>query len=476
MELLSPAGNLEKMKTALAFGADAVYTGIPEFSLRTRVNDFNLTKIKQATKYCHNLNKKIYVTLNIIAHNYHFKKLEKHILELKKIGIDALIISDPGIISFAKKIWPDCVIHLSTQANCINWASAQFWFSIGVKRVVLGREASIKDIIEIHKKVPKLELECFVHGAMCMAYSGRCFLSKYFVDKSANLGDCVQPCRWEYRVKSQKSKVQSQENTFFVNSSLGQDPRASSLEVKEMTGAKTPASSLSLKAKGYDDKVLEIVEEEHGSYILNSKDLCLIKKINELIQAGVTSFKIEGRAKSVYYLANIIGAYKSAIDLSSNSKIGAKTKSLPRTTIRDKKIDSLYKELETKLFTRGYTQGFTFGNGKMAQDLNRSHTQCEWEFCGQVISMSNVQFPIINNKKNEKLIPVRVHNSLKIGDRIEIVKPYYDIVKFKLDSIFDAKTGKELQEAHGGQEKIVFIEVKNSDIPEYSVIRRKIIY
>jgi len=413
MELLSPAGNLEKMKTALAFGADAVYAGTPDFSLRTRVNDFDLAKIKQAIKYCHSLGKKIYITLNIVAYNSHFKKLEKYILNLKKIGVDALIISDPGVINFAKKIWPDCAIHLSTQANCINWASAKFWFSLGVERVVLGREASIKDIIEIHKKVPKLELECFVHGAMCMAYSGRCFLSKYFVDKSANLGDCVQPCRWEYE----------------------------------------------LKAKGHDDKVLELVEEKHGSYILNSKDLCLIKQIHELIKAGVISFKIEGRAKSVYYIANVIGAYRSAIDLCFDKKIGARIKS--------RKLNFLYKELEAKLFTRGYTQGFTFGNGKMAQDLDRSHAKCEWEFCGQVVKARKVQ---------KHLIAIKVHNSLKIGDEIEIVKPRYNILKLKLTSIIDAKTKEELQEAHGGQEKIVFIKVKknNNNIPSCSVVRRKI--
>ena len=437
MELLSPAGNLEKMKTALAFGADAVYTGIPEFSLRTRVNDFDLVKIKQAAQYCHDLNKKIYVTLNIIAHNHHFEKLEEYILELKKIKIDALIISDPGIISFTKKVWPECVIHLSTQANCINWASAQFWFEQGVKRVVLGRETSIEDIIEIHKKVPKLEIECFIHGAMCMAYSGRCFLSKYFVDKSANLGDCIQPCRWNYRLIT-NDELNSRKNK----------------------------QSFQITAQGHDDKPLEIVEEEHGSYILNSKDLCLIQKIDELIKAGVVSFKIEGRAKSVYYVANIIGAYRSAIDLCQNAKINAKTKK--------EQLDFLYQELQTKLVTRGYTQGFTFGNGKMAQDLEKSHTDCDWEFCGQIISMINVQCSMFNDKKCNDLLPIKVHNSLKIGDKIEIVTPPYNIIKLNIDKIIDPDTGEDLQEAHGGQERVIFIQTKEKNIPERSVVRRKI--
>jgi putative protease len=315
-ELLAPAGNLEKLKTALAFGADAVYAGIPDFSLRTRINDFTLADIKKATEYCHARGKKIYVTLNIFAHNQHLNKLPAHICALKKIKVDGLFISDPGVINVVKKVWSTAHIHLSTQANCTNWQAVKFWQKQGVKRIILSRELSVKEIAEIHKKVPGVELECFVHGAMCMAYSGRCFLSKYFTDRNANLGDCAQSCRWKYRVINNETLKNVQNKKLIMNS-------------------KDKDKEIFIKPEGREEE-LELVEEEHGSYILNSEDLCLIKRLEELKKAGIVSFKIEGRAKSVYYLAAVVGAYREAI----NSK-GDK-----------KKINYLFNELKTKLVNR----------------------------------------------------------------------------------------------------------------------------
>ena len=263
-ELLSPAGSLEKLKTAIAFGADAVYIGLPDFSLRARINLFTPGKIKQAINYAHKLDKKVYVTFNIFAHNRHLEKLNKSIEFIKQAKPDAVIISDPGILSVLRKKLPQQELHLSTQANCTNWQAAKFWHEQGIKRIILARELSLKEIEQIHKKVPKLELETFVHGAMCMSYSGRCLLSKWFVDRSANLGDCVQPCRWEYN--------------------------------------------------------LAIEQDQHGSYILNSKDLCLLEHLDKLRKAGVKSFKIEGRTKSTYYIANTTKAYREAIDKSRPTK------------------------------------------------------------------------------------------------------------------------------------------------------------
>jgi U32 family peptidase len=396
IELLSPAGNMEKMKVAFAHGADAVYAGIPDFSLRVRINDFDLRSLKEATEYAHGLNKKIYITINIFAHNRHLKKLPQHIQKLKDIGVDALIVSDPGVIMVVKDEWPEAEIHLSTQANATNWQAVKFWRAIGVKRIILGREVALKEIKEIHQQCPDAELEYFVHGAMCMAYSGRCFLSKKYTGRSANQGDCIQPCRWKF----------------------------------------TP-----------ETEGIEIVEEEHGSYILNSKDLCLIKYLKELKGAGVTSFKIEGRAKSVYYQAMTAGIYSQALqDMKDTTK---------------KKSDFFYKELETKLVHRGYTEGFLLG-GKAEQNTEHSHEECGWEFCGIVVA-------------NDPLgkITVKVHNTLKKGDEIEIVRPFYDIIKMKVGSIQDFKTGEYLEEAHGGQEKTVLIEVKGN-VPEFSVIRRKL--
>jgi U32 family peptidase len=421
IELLAPAGNITKMKTAFLFGADACYAGIPDFSLRVRINDFSLETIGEATKYAHSLGKKMYITINIFAHNKHIDKLPVYIKKLKKIGVDALIVSDPGVINSIKNIWPEAEIHLSTQANCTNWQSAKFWYDLGIKRVILGREVTLEEIKEIKKKVPKLELEYFVHGAMCMAYSGRCFLSKHFVDKSANLGDCVQPCRWNYYISEEKRPGMP----------------------------------------------LEIVEEEHGTYILNSKDMCMIKHLEELKEAGIMSFKIEGRAKSIYYLATVVGAYKKATELLYNSSITSEK--------RKKEVNKLYKELHDKLVHRGYTTGFLLGE-KADENKENSHIFGDWEFCGEVLDNSKIQ----RFKDSKIQTVVKVHNSIKVGDIIEILTPDYEMIKIKIRKLYSENTStssaqgrKEIEAAHGGQGTEVVIETKVK-IPEGSVVRRKI--
>jgi len=407
LELIAPAGNFEKMQTAFAFGADAVYLGIPDFSLRVRINDFTLVKIKEAILTARKMKKKIYVTINIFAHNRHLAKLPRYINFLKDLEVDALIISDPGIIALVKKSWPKAKIHLSTQANCTNWSAAQFWYKQGVKRIVLGRETTLTEIKEIHKKCPKLELEYFVHGAMCMAYSGRCFLSKEFTGRSGNLGDCAQPCRWEYFLREAK----------------------------------------------VDGREMEIVEEEHGTYLLNSKDLCLIKYLDKMASAGVSSFKIEGRAKSVYYQAVVVRAYRAAISQLSISNYQSG-------------VEELFKELNTRLVHRGYTTGFLLGD-KGEQNLENSHIKCDWEFCGALLSEKSKE-----TGKGEFL--VKVHNTLKIGDEIEIVRPHLPILKMKLEKMLDSKSGQEILEAHGGGGSLAVIIESKEEIPEYSVFRRKI--
>lgn len=431
IELLAPAGNMEKMKTALAFGADAVYAGIPDFSLRVRINDFDLEKIAEATEYCHANGKKIYVTVNIFAHNKHLEKLPSYIKELKKIGVDALIISDPGVMQMVRNVWPDAEIHLSTQANCTNVEAAKFWLEQGVQRVILGREVTLDEIKEIHKALPELELEYFVHGAMCMSYSGRCFLSKEMVNRSANLGDCVQPCRWSF------------EESGIPSAAL-------------MTGRNQELDKRLIKPEGHDEK-FELIKEEHGSYILNSKDLCLLEHVQNLIEAGVTSLKIEGRAKSVYYQAVVNGIYSR---VTNNFK-----------DISAKEIRELQNELETKLVHRGYTKGFLLGE-KAEQNIKASHNKCEWEFCGVVQSIENYELRITNFDIKNKVL-VKVHNTLRVGDEIEIVQPGYELLKFKLEKMWEAETGEDISEAHGGQERKVLLEVPNK-VPEFSVLRRKI--
>lgn len=417
LELLAPAGNILKMRTALASGADAVYLGIPDFSLRVRINDFDLAGVSEAIKEAHSQKKKVYVTLNIFAHNKHLEKLPEYVKKIKAMAPDGLIISDPGVMSMVKHFWPEAEIHLSTQANCTNAAAAKFWFDNGVTRVVLGREVTLSEIKEIHQAVPKLELEYFVHGAMCMAYSGRCFLSKELVDRSGNLGDCAQPCRWEY----------------------------------------------SIKARNHDEE-FDLVSEEHGTYLLNSKDLCLIEYLPDLIKAGVVSFKIEGRAKSVYYQAVVSGIYARALAL-LNKK--------PSDAVWKKEVKYLKAELIDKLVHRGYTSGFLLGK-KAEQNLTSANHQSQFEFCGQVIKAEADYFkPAL--KAGEQAVYFQVHNTIKVNDKVEIVGAKYDIIKLSPKKIFDAKTGEALTEAHGGGGSRTALIITHEKIPALSVLRRKII-
>ncbi len=440
LELLAPAGNLNKLKTAIAYGADALYLGIPDFSLRVRINDFNLKTLKEGADYAHAEGKKVYVTLNIFAHNEHLKALPKYLKELKKVKPDALIISDPGIIAMAKKYLPKVEIHLSTQANCTNLESAKFWAKQGISRIILGREVTLKEIKEIKKALPKVELEYFIHGAMCMAYSGRCFLSKLFVNRSGNLGDCAQPCRWEFDVHKYK-----------------------------------------IKAERHEEE-LELVEERHGSYLLNSRDLNLLKYLKDLIEAGVTSFKIEGRAKSDYYLATVCGIYRRALDLISGGLKGAELK---------KELERLNHELETKLVHRGYTTGFLLGE-KADQNIKDAKNESKWEYCGQVLKVLDLEkegFKTLAKTKDLKAknslgqrIFFKVHNTIKAGEALEIIGENYAIIKLKPKYFLEEKDEKikteKILEAHGGGGAKVLVldlaekDLKGEKIFPLSVLRR----
>lgn len=386
-ELLAPAGDLNKLKTALAFGADAVYFGLPDFSLRVRINDFNWAKLKSGVKLAHQAGKKAYVTLNIFAHNYHLPKLVKHLKKLKEIGPDALFVSDPGVVATIKEIWPEANLSLSTQANCTNYQSARFWQSQGFKRVILSRELSMAEIAEVVKKTPGLEIETFVHGALCMAYSGRCFLSDLILGRGANLGDCVQPCRWEYEIKPL-----GHEQSFIIG------------------------------------------QEEKGSYLMNSKDLCLIKRLPEIIASGVSALKIEGRAKSAYYIANVIGAYRRAIDLICAEKLSKKE--------LETELEYLYQELATKLNHRGLTEGFMFRNEETMQNERNENYLANWEFSGQIVQ--------VKPHGQGSRVLVQVHNTLKTSLSIEIIEPGYLVKQLELANFIDDKTKEIITEAHGG--------------------------
>lgn len=410
MELLAPAGNFIKMKYAIEYGADAVYLGLPGFSLRSRVNDFTPKKLEQAIKYCHERGKKVYVTVNIYAHNKHLAKVENTLKLLNKLKPDAVIISDPGIIVMAKKYLKGIDLHLSTQANCTNWQAAKFWYEQGIKRLILARELSIKEIAEIHQKVPKLELETFVHGAMCVSYSGRCLLSAWFNQRSANLGDCSHPCRWDYNMY---------------------------MEEKQRPGVYVP-----------------IEEDQHGTYILSSKDLCMIKYLDKLADAGVSCFKIEGRTKSISYLANVVKVYRQAIDLT-------------RFQIADYRlqINRLYKELH-KISNREFSTGFFFGGEKIPmQKYDAPYVRPDLEFVGEVLKAKQL--------KDSWEYQIKVHNVLKQGDQVEVIVPQGENFKLKLPELYDLDKKEYVKQVHGGQNKAINIKL-NKQIPLLSILRKKI--
>ncbi len=413
VELLAPAGSLEKMKYAFAYGADAVYFGVPDFSLRARVNKFSERDILEAVEYAHKLKKKIYVTLNIYAHNQHLERVEKHLKFLKKIKIDGIIASDPGIINLVKKYLPSVDIHLSTQANATNFEAVKFWKSLGVKRIILAREVSLSEIEEIGKKVKGIELEYFVHGAMCMSYSGRCILSKWMNGKSANLGDCTQPCRWKYEgVESSKYKV----------------------------------ASIKDEKKRFE---MDVEEDRHGTYFFNSYDMNLISHLEELAKAGISSMKIEGRAKSVYYVAVVTRAYRKVIDAIVETHCNA--------SLRKKIILEQKKELDN-LVHRGYSTGFLLGN-------EPAHN-----FSGKLFG-ANVEFVGETRGVEGKLNIMKIHNAVLKNDKIEAITPEKNIA-LKIRKIFNDQK-KEISEAHGGHEKLYYFEF-DKVLPEGSLIRKKI--
>lgn len=412
IELLSPAGSLEKLKYAIEYGADAVYAGVPSICMRARVNSFEEQSLLEAAEYAHGLGKKIFVTVNIYAHNYHLPIIEKHLKFLQKVKPDAVIVADPGVIGLVKKYLPKTDIHLSTQANTTNWRAAKFWHEAGVKRIILAREVTLEDIKKIHEKVPKLELEYFVHGAMCMSYSGRCILSKWMSAQSANEGACTQPCRWAYKkVESRKSKVKS-----------------------KVMGVKEVQS-------GHE---IELEEDSHGTYFFNSKDLNLLAHLDELVRAGVTSFKIEGRTKSAYYVANVTRAYRVMLDAIKNKK-------------EIKKAQRWSKKELDKLANRGYTKGFLFGC-EPEHSFNGQQKQDEFQFVGEVFASDG----------NE--LTVKAHNAFCQNDKIEIITPEKNIA-VKILGIYD-KDKKEVESAHGGHDKLYYVKINKKDIEPLSLIRK----
>jgi putative protease len=300
-ELLAPAGNLEKLKTAINFGADAVYLGGSKLNLRAFADNFSDEDLLEGLRYAHQRGKKVYVTVNVFPHNDDLEGLEEYLKKLYSIGVDALIVSDPGIISTSLETVPGLELHLSTQANTVNWKTAEFWYKQGVKRIVLAREMSMEEVREIKRRVPEgCEIEVFVHGSMCMSYSGRCVISNYMTGRDSNRGECAQPCRYKYYITEEKRP----------------------------------------------GEYFPIVEDNRGTYLLNSKDMCMIEHIPDLVESGIDSFKIEGRMKSSFYVACIVKSYRQAIDSYFENP--------EKYAVKQEWIDNLLKASHRKYFTGFY--------------------------------------------------------------------------------------------------------------------------
>lgn len=380
IELLSPAGNRERLKYALAYGADAVYMAGSRYSLRAFADNFEPDELKSALELVHSKGKKAYITVNIYAHNSDIDGMEDYFRFLYDIGADAVLVSDLGVLEAAKKGAPELPVHISTQANVTNYAAARFFCNAGAERIVLARELSIEEIALIHQKVPQAELEAFVHGAACISYSGRCLLSDYLTGRSANQGKCAQPCRWGYELVPQG--------------------RADSFP---------------------------IAQDERGTYILNSKDLCMIDHLGELADAGVTSFKIEGRMKTAYYTAAVTNAYRRAID---RLEAGLEP-------------DPALKEELAKAANREFTTGFYFGPVQNGQRYESSKCRQSHEFSAVVLSSDG------------EYLTLEQRNRFRVGDVLEVLSPEPSRCgrKFTVESIISSQ-GCSVQAAPNPQERV----------------------
>ena len=376
-ELLSPAGSLEKMRIAFDFGADAVYAGQPRYSLRARNNDFGEEEIHTAIQTAHERKKKFFLALNLYAHNAKLKTFERDIAPLLDAGPDALIMADPGLIQLVREKWPSLPVHLSVQANTVNYRAVNFWKSAGVSRVILSRELSLDEIKEIRDNCPEMEIEVFVHGALCIAYSGRCLLSGYFNHRDANQGVCTNACRWEYKVRP------AQEN-FAGDFELrhGEADGAFLLEDTSRPGQLNP-----------------MFEDEHGTYIMNSKDLRAVEQVRKLVEIGVDSLKIEGRTKSPYYVARTAQVYRQAIDDAAAGR----------------QFDPGLMTALDQLANRGYTPGFF--ERKPAEDLQN------YEVGVSTFHNSRYVGDIVEYNSSSHRARVVVKNRFEPGDRIEILHP-----------------------------------------------------
>lgn len=402
VELLAPVGNMEKFKMALHYGADAVFLGGKMFNLRAGSNNLSDEELEYAVNYAHERGKKVYVTLNVIPHNQELELLPDYVKFLEKVGVDGVIVADLGVFQIVKEN-TNLSISVSTQASNTNWRSVKMWKDLGARRVVLAREISLDNIAEIRAKVPDIELEVFVHGAMCMAISGRCLLSNYMTGRDANRGDCAQACRWKYNL------------------------------VEETRPG----------------EFMPVYEDEHGTYIFNSRDLCTIEIIDKILDLGVDSLKIEGRMKGIYYVANAVKVYRDAIDsyYSGNYKYNPKW----------------LEELESTS-NRSYTKGFYLGRaGVESQNYNDRNSYSQTH---QLVAKVEKKLP-----NNEYILAIR--NKLYVGEKLEVVSPGIDVREITLPTMILMNKDKEVGEVQDANPNS-FVKIKlEEELDELDMLRKK---
>ena len=422
IELLSPAGTLKNMRYAFAYGADAVYAGQPRYSLRVRNNDFQAANLAKGIHEAHQLGKKFFLATNVIPHNAKIKTFMHDIEPIIAMQPDALIMADPGLIMMVRDKWPEMPIHLSVQANTVNYATVKFWQHVGLSRIILSRELSLSEIEEIRQQCPDMELEVFVHGALCIAYSGRCLLSGYFNHRDPNQGTCTNSCRWKY------DTVPAQENAEGDWLPIENSPVLSLQDISTASCGGAQRHPLAdqiyfLEEEGRQGELLPVMEDESGTYIMNSKDLRAIEHVQRLVEIGVDSLKIEGRTKSHYYVARTAQAYRQAID---DAQAGRPFQ------------PNLLGVLEN-LANRGYTDGFyqrhhTHEYQNYLSGYSRSHQQ---QFCGEIKGYDAAT----------GLADIEVKNKFSVGDKLELILPEGNqnvVVEYMVD-----KYGQTVQDALG---------------------------
>lgn len=401
-ELLIPAGSLDVLKTAVIYGADAVYIGGEAFGLRAKAKNFTNEEIKKGIVFAHEHGVKVYITANILAHNDDLAGVEAYFEELKEIRPDALIISDPGVFTIARRVIPDMEIHISTQANNTNYGTYRFWYDLGAKRVVTARELSLKEIKEIRDHIPEdMEIESFIHGAMCISYSGRCLLSNFMTGRDANQGACTHPCRWKYSIVEEKRP----------------------------------------------GEYMPVYENERGTFIFNSKDLCMVDHIPEMIDAGIDSFKIEGRMKTALYVATVARAYRKAIDDYRKD---------PK--LYEANLD-WYREEIAKCVNREFTTGFYFGRPDASAQIYENSTYVkDYTYLGTVASVDGRGYGGLEQK-----------NKFSVGETIEVMKPDGRNIEAVVKGIYDEEGNPQESAPHAQQRIKVDLGI---EMEKYDILRR----